>query len=152
MVLPEKLLPQAKKLQRLLNRSVNAMDQRALARLIEQGAYVRRIHTVCKLYKRRCKRFAVLLRILSGRQSGSMAQALASILPQAFPVFGSVKAAGLLLLNAVSGLSAYPIINIDGPSDCSTLILGFGHLKVKAIIDGVERLKKAIDKIGSTDW
>lgn len=147
MVLPERLVPQVKRLQRLLNRRVNTHEQMALNHLMEEGIYVRHVNRVCKLYKRKMQtvtsalhqEFGDLVQVL-GVNSGLHVAAV-------FPglLFDS-KSRKVFLQHEVDVelLSDY---TIERQETCDTLILGFGHLSEAGIREGIRRLRSAVDEL-----
>lgn len=147
MVLPQKLVPQVRKLQKMLYRSVNTQVQMALNRLIEQGVYVKHVSAMCKLYRKKMQTVTSALR----HEFGDAVQILgvnsglhvAVVFPN--PIFDS-KSRKVFLRHDVDIelLSDYTVNETD---TCDTLILGFGHMAEETIREGIRRLKASVDEL-----
>ncbi len=170
MVVPEQLVPVVRQCQNMLSRRVNALDQMALAQLIDQGTYARHVLAAGKRYKRKMQCLVDALRKAFGSRAEIHGSHAGLHVAVTFPGLRfDAQTDKTLLQHGVFAerLSEYtlpeepmerpPVGTGDAqpqcgasttggiqPHACHTLILGFGNLDEAAIREGVRRLKEAL--------
>ncbi len=147
MVMPEQLVAQTRKLLKKLNHRVNTMNQAALEYLLKQGIYVKHVHSMCKQYK---KKMQCLIRVLNeqfgenirinGMNSGLHIAVV-------FPGREFNRESTAVFSQHGLGIELLTDYMLEKADTCNTLILGFGNLSEKEILEGICRLKEAIDAL-----
>jgi GntR family transcriptional regulator/MocR family aminotransferase len=143
LVLPERLLGRVVEQKRLADHGSPTLDQLALARLLESGAYDRHLRQARRRYKaRRDALLAAVSRHLPDARATGLAAGLHAIVRLGRPLDGValVKAA---LRHSVG---VYPLghafMRIRPVHD--GLVLGYANLAEPAIEEGIRRLARAI--------
>ncbi|MDP4093588.1 MAG: PLP-dependent aminotransferase family protein [Bacillota bacterium] len=148
-VLPERLVPLASRLQRKLYRRVNTMDQMAINYLIENGKYIKHVNSMCKLYNKKMQRIVGALNEKFG--------AGIKILGMNSGLHVTVQFKGITFnRDSMKVLQRYKVCAeplsdymLETSDFCDTMILGFGHLSESEITEGISRLKEGISSLGS---
>lgn len=147
MVLPKQLMAQTRRLLKKLNHSVNTMEQATLDHLLKQGVYVKHVHLMCKLYK---KKMQCIIRVLKEQFGGNIringvncGLHIAVIFPNR--IFNRENTA--VFSQYGLGIELLTDYMLKKDNACNTLILGFGDLTEKEITEGICRLKAAMDTI-----
>lgn len=174
MVVPEALVPGVRRLQTVLSRRVNILDQMALHCLIAQGFYARHVLGMGKRYKRKLQCLVSALQDAFGEEiqihgvHSGLHVAVTFPAPlfdaRCYEVFGihgvfAEQAAEYTLRAEPPSLLEVPVDTHELPNDahqrsvgaCDTLVLGFGNLDEAAIREGIRRLKAAVEQIRDTD-
>jgi len=134
---------------RLRSRGAPALDQEALARLIEAGRYDRHLRRMRDLYRRRRDVLVaeVARHLGPGRVQGAAAGChLLLRLPEGTSERRVVAAASVLGVR-VHGLGRY---RTTGEPDPPALVIGFGNVDEEGIRDGVQAIADAIASATAT--
>ncbi len=139
LALPEELTGDVVREKELDDGGTPVLDQLALARLIESGAFDRHLRSSRRLYAARRQALAVALESeipgvhLSGMSAGLHAIARLPL---------RVRADALDAAARARGVGVYPLPQPDGWTDA--LVLGYASLSEPAIAEGVRRLAAAL--------
>ena len=147
MVLPSRLLDRVVAEKALMDHGSPTLDQLALARLIEGGAYDRHLRAARRRYRaRRDALVAALARHIPGSRVTGLAAGLHAIvrLPR--------EVDGLELAEAARrrSVGVYPLgyAYMDVRPSHDGLVLGYANLAEGAIEEGIRRLGRALSEIG----
>jgi GntR family transcriptional regulator/MocR family aminotransferase len=146
MALPEKLLEPVLQQALLAGSTTPTLEQLALARLIESGAYDRHLRQARRRYRaRRAALVAAVAKHLPGARVTGLAAGLHAIVQLARPVDG----AALVCAARERSVGVYPLgfsfAELKTPHD--ELMIGYANLSESAIEEGVARLALAVAEL-----
>jgi GntR family transcriptional regulator / MocR family aminotransferase len=146
MVLPPALVERAAEQRVLADHGAPTLDQLALARLIESGAYDRHLRQARRLYRsRRDALVAAVSRHLPGARVTGLAAGLHAIVRLAREVDG----AELMRAAVARSLGVYPLslAYMRPPPRGDGLVLGYANLSEQRIEQGVQLLAGVLDEL-----
>jgi GntR family transcriptional regulator/MocR family aminotransferase len=158
LVLPQALVPAFRKAKRLTDRHAPVLEQRALASLIESGAYERHVRRVRREHeRRRAALLDAIARHLPGevRVAGTAAGLHLVIW---LPFLQPKHEAALVAAARAEGVGVYPLSPLYARTQASArsrpagLILGYASLAAERIDEGVRILGKVIAAVAPTRW
>ena len=139
LALPEWLTGPLRREKELDDAGTPVLDQLALARMIESGAFDRHLRAARRRYAARRNALAAALeRELPGVRLQGMAAGLHVVVR----LTGRVDAAALDARARERGVGVYPLPREDGTSDA--VVLGYANLSEPAIAEGVRRFAAAL--------
>jgi GntR family transcriptional regulator / MocR family aminotransferase len=152
LVLPHQLVAVFRQAKRLSDRHAPVIEQRALASLIEGGAYERHVRRVRREYEKR--RAALLDAIAQCLPASARATGTAAGLHVVLwlPFVASKHEAALVAAANASGVGVYPVSPLYAAPDASSrgrgagLILGYASVTAEQIWQGMQTLAAVIDK------
>ncbi len=155
LVLPQALVPAFRKAKRLTDRHAPVLEQRALASLIESGAYERHVRRVRREHERRR---AALLDAIARHLPGEIRVAGTAAglhLVLWLPFLQPKQEPALVAAARAEGVGVYPLSPLYARAQASArsrpagLILGYASLAAERIDEGVRILGKVIAAIAS---
>jgi len=150
LVLPADLVPVFRQAKRLSDRHAPVIEQRALASLIESGAYERHVRRVRRENERR--RRALLDAIAQHLGAGARVVGTAAGLHVVLwlPMLGQGEEAAVVAAARSAGVGVYPVSPLyagspsDSPPRPAGLVIGYASLDVEQIHHGVRALAAAL--------
>jgi GntR family transcriptional regulator/MocR family aminotransferase len=146
MVLPPALVELVAEQRSLADHGAPTLDQLALARLIESGAYDRHLRQARRIYR---SRRDALIEAVARHLPGARVTGLAAGLHATVRLAREVDGAALMRAAAERSLGVYPLAfaYMQPPARGDGLILGYANLDEQRIQQGVRVLARVLDEL-----